>query len=182
VFTCIAAADSASSTCHPGLSDESSAMGLAICVADFTEDGSLDIFVANDTTPNSLYANRSFQGFDDKAIPTGVAVSSDGTHGASMGAACGDYNRDGHFDLLVLNFRNQSNDLFEGLGSSGFIPSSSRTTIDMSSRWPLGLFLMTSTWTDGRTSSLPIPMDTSGICHPTIATSITRCLQTSFRI
>jgi enediyne biosynthesis protein E4 len=125
-----------------GISSTVNAKGLAICVADFTEDGSLDIFVANDTTPNSLYANRSFQGFDDKAIPSGVAVSSDGTHGASMGAACGDYNRDGHFDLLVSNFRNQSNDLFEGLGSSGFIPSSSRTTIDMSSRDKLAFGLV----------------------------------------
>ncbi|NQV24531.1 MAG: CRTAC1 family protein [Rhodopirellula sp.] len=125
-----------------GISSTVNAKGLAICIADFSEDGQLDIFVANDTTPNSLYANRAFQGFDDKAVASGVAVSSDGTHGASMGVACGDYNRDGHFDLLVSNFRNQSNDLFAGLGANGFIPSSTSTAIDMLSRDKLAFGLV----------------------------------------
>ncbi|MDA1164204.1 MAG: CRTAC1 family protein [Planctomycetota bacterium] len=117
-----------------GVADVTIGKGLAVSVADFTEDGLLDIFVANDTTPNSLFVNSRTQGYSDMAITLGVAVSDDGTHGASMGVACGDYNRDGYFDLIVSNFRNQSNDVFAGLGQNGFMPASSRTGIDLASR------------------------------------------------
>jgi hypothetical protein len=117
-----------------GVAENKNGMGLAVDVADYSEDGRLDVFVANDTTPNSLFINRGDLQFDDSAVSMGVAVSSDGTHGASMGTASADFNRDSHLDLFVTNFRNQVNDLFSGTGEAGFIPAGSFSGIDLSSR------------------------------------------------
>lgn len=117
-----------------GVADNEIGKGLAVEIADFSEDGQLDVFVANDTTRNSLFINRGDMQFDDSAVSMGVAVSSDGTHGASMGTASGDFDRDGHLDLFVTNFRNQVNDLFSSAGKSGFIPAGSFFGINLSSR------------------------------------------------
>lgn len=104
--------------------------GLAVEIADFDENGMLDVFVANDTTPNSMFLNHGSQTFIESGIQMGVAVSEDGTHGASMGIGCADYDRDGHLDLFVTNFRNQVNDLFGGLGANGFVPQNARSGIN----------------------------------------------------
>lgn len=114
-----------------GVSSPVEGKGLALDIADFSEDGLLDVFVANDTTRNSLFLNRSGLSFEDAGLSMGVAVSSNGTHGASMGTATGDFNRDGHFDLFVTNFRNQVNDLFSGIGEAGFTPAGSSVGISL---------------------------------------------------
>lgn len=107
--------------------------GLVVDIADYSEDGLLDVFVANDTTPNSLFTNTGSLFFEDQATFLGVAVSFDGTHGASMGVASEDINRDGHYDLFVTNFRNQVNDLFLGIGGAGFVPAGASAGINVSS-------------------------------------------------
>lgn len=107
--------------------------GLVVDIADYSEDGLLDVFVANDTTPNSLFTNTGSLSFEDQATLLGVAVSFDGTHGASMGVASEDINQDGHYDLFVTNFRNQVNDLFLGIGEAGFVPAGAASGINVSS-------------------------------------------------
>ena len=102
--------------------------GLALAVADLDGDGRLDIYVANDTSPNFLYRNQGDMRFEEVAVTEGVAVSNDGTVGAGMGIACADYDRNGYLDLAVTNFRNQVNSVFANLGQAGF--AATNTTIE----------------------------------------------------
>lgn len=106
--------------------------GLGIAVADFNEDSRLDIYVANDMTPNFLLVGDGTGAFEELAAVEGVATSEDGTIAAGMGVAVGDYNRDGHFDVFVTNFQDQVHDAFESLGGDGFVARN----------WQLGLDLL----------------------------------------
>ncbi len=94
--------------------------GLAVSVADFDDDGRLDVYVVNDTNENLLFLNRGGMRFDEVGLTWGVAVGSDGVGRSGMGVACADYNGDGRFDLFVTNFQNEPNDLYENLGENGF--------------------------------------------------------------
>ncbi|RMG67116.1 MAG: CRTAC1 family protein [Calditrichaeota bacterium] len=71
--------------------------------ADFNEDGWPDIFVANDTDPNSLYLNKGDGTFKEFSGPSGTS-STDG----SMGIAYGDYNGDGKLDLFISNYTGEA--------------------------------------------------------------------------
>jgi hypothetical protein len=117
-----------------GISLVNAGNGLALEIADFTGDGLLDVFVANDAGMNNMFRNDGAARFVDVGVSTGVAVSSDGAYGASMGIACGDYNRDGELDLFVTNFRSQVNDLYSGFGEGGFIHTNGSTGLDILSR------------------------------------------------
>ena len=108
--------------------------GLALGIADFNGDGRLDVYVANDTTPNSLFLNQGAGRFADSAVLEGVAFSTDGTAGSSMGVAVADYDGSGTFDIAVTNFLHQPTDLFQNLGSAGFRPTNQETGIDIVSR------------------------------------------------
>ena len=111
--------------------------GLALSVADFDADGRLDIYVANDMSANFLFRNSGNMRFEEVAVTEGVAFSSDGAVGASMGVAVADFDHNGHLDICVTNFANQINDLFANLGSAGFISANSTIGLDALSRTPL---------------------------------------------
>lgn len=108
--------------------------GLGVSVADFNGDGSLDIYVANDTTPNFLFRNQGEMTFRDVAVIEGVALSEDGSPGAGMGIATGDYNHDGTLDIFVTNFKDQVHDAFANLGSNGFVATNSQLGLDSLTR------------------------------------------------
>src|SRR5262249_37687388 len=52
--------------------------GLGIVVGDFNGDGLIDVFVANDSTPNHLWLNEGNGHFQDAALVAGCAVDYDG--------------------------------------------------------------------------------------------------------
>jgi len=108
--------------------------GLAVGIADLNGDDQLDLYVANDTTPNSLFLNQRNGTFTDAAVLEGVAFSGDGSAGSSMGVAIGDYDGSGTFDIAVTNFLHQPTDLFQNLGSAGFRPSNQELGLDIVSR------------------------------------------------
>ena len=112
--------------------------GLALAIADLNGDGRLDIYVANDTSPNFLFRNLGRMRFEEVGVLEGVAVSNDGTVGAGMGVACADYDHNGYLDLCVTNFRNQVNDVFANLGPAGFTATNTSLGVDLVSRSPLG--------------------------------------------
>jgi tetratricopeptide (TPR) repeat protein len=92
-------------------------MGLGLVIADFNDDRRLDVFVANDMTPNYLLINEKTASdqplqFVDQALLRGIAFDYDGLAQACMGVACADINRDGQLDLLVTNFFAESNTLY----------------------------------------------------------------------
>ena len=55
--------------------------GLGVVCGDIDNDGDLDVFVANDTTPNFLYRNDSDTAIQmtEDALLAGVALSEEGT-------------------------------------------------------------------------------------------------------
>ena len=108
--------------------------GLGVVVCDFDSDERLDIYVANDTTPNNLFRNLGDLKFRDVAVSEGVAIGQNGTIGAGMGTAAGDYNQDGHFDIFVTNFKDQCHDAFANLGGGGFIATNWRIGLDSLTR------------------------------------------------
>ena len=70
---------------HAGVSDPREYFGLGIAWFDYDEDGWLDLYVANDSTPNYLYHNQKNGTFKEIAFPMGVAVSQDGAEQGQHG-------------------------------------------------------------------------------------------------
>jgi hypothetical protein len=100
-----------------GVSDPRGYFGLGVAWFDANDDGWLDLYVANDSTPNFLYQNQKDGTFKDIAFPAGAAVSEDGAEQGSMGIAVGDYNHTGRFSLFVTNFSEEYNNLFQNEGT-----------------------------------------------------------------
>jgi hypothetical protein len=81
--------------------------GLGVAAADFNGDYLIDLFVANDLTPNSLYINQGSGRFVDKAMEQGVAFGLSGSALAQYGCSGGDFQEDGDLDVLVTTFSSQ---------------------------------------------------------------------------
>ena len=96
-----------------GLTDGARAYGFGVVASDYDDDGSIDLYVANDTSPNFLYRNRGDGRFDSVGLASGVALNAEGRAQAGMGVDAGDYNGDGRLDLLVTNFAHDSNTLYQ---------------------------------------------------------------------
>ena len=97
--------------------------GLGLMLADLDDDGLVDAFVANDTTPNFFYRNRSSAGhvhFVEEGLLASVALSETGIAQAGMGIACGDLNGDLRLDLYVTYFYREANGLYLNLGEGVF--------------------------------------------------------------
>src|SRR5262245_41588554 len=87
--------------------------GLGVAVGDYDADGWLDLFVANDGTPNQLWINRHDGTFADDGPISGAALSPTGNPEGSMGIASGDYDLDGDEDLFVTNIAGETSVLYE---------------------------------------------------------------------
>ena len=94
--------------------------GLGVVCGDVDNDGDVDIFVANDTTPNFLYRNeRNGVEVTEDALFAGVALSEEGRAYSGMGANLGDFDNDGYLDIVITNFQDQTNSLYHN-EESGF--------------------------------------------------------------
>lgn len=98
--------------------------GLGVVPADLDLDGDLDLFVANDETPNVLFRNDGGR-LSDVALAAGVAFNGDGEAEASMGVDAGDCDGDGDLDLYVTNFYGETNTLYLNSGGGAFIDATS---------------------------------------------------------
>ena len=105
--------------------------GLGAVFGDYDDDGWIDLFVANDTTPNFLYRNEGTGRFTEVALLAGVAVASDGRPRAGMGTDFGDYDGDGRLDLFVTNHELEAHTLFRNLGDGLFEDATARSGVGL---------------------------------------------------
>ena len=112
--------------------------GMGIVCGDYDNDGDVDLYVANDLTPNFLYRNNGDGTFTDVGLLTGVAYSEDGKMESSMGADFGDYDRDGYMDLIVPNFQGEATRVYRNTGDGFFSDESATSGIGAATRAYVG--------------------------------------------
>lgn len=88
--------------------------GLGAAFLPLGTEGAVHLLVANDSTPNALYA-FSGKAIEEIALGAGVALSEQGHEQAGMGIGWGDYDADGLIDLYVTNFVDDYNTLYRAL-------------------------------------------------------------------
>ena len=94
--------------------------GLGVVFGDYDNDGWVDIYVANDSTPNFLFHNKGAGVFEEVGFRAGVAISSGGKPLAGMGTDMGDIDGDGLLDIIVTNLAQQTHNLYRNLGKGLF--------------------------------------------------------------
>ena len=107
-------------TAASGLGQPDPGYGFAVLFVDSDDDGDLDLYVANDSTPNFLYRNDGAGIFAEVGLRAHAALGETGLAQAGMGAAWGDYDNDGDGDLLVTNFEDDYNTLYRNTGRGTF--------------------------------------------------------------
>jgi len=114
--------------------------GMGISIADSNNDGWPDIFIANDTEPNSLFINRKDGTFEEKGLELGVAFNDSGHTGSSMGSDANDYDNDGNVDIFYNNLAGQIWQLLRNDGNLFQLAYTSRIqTLSLSfSGWSTG--------------------------------------------
>ena len=74
--------------------------GMGVATGDIDGDGFVDIFLAN-VGPNQLWRNRGDGTFENWTVKAGVAGDA---RAWSVGATLADFDRDGHLDLMVIDY------------------------------------------------------------------------------
>ena len=104
-----------------GVADSRGYYGLGVIASDFDGDGWVDIFVANDSTPNFLYHNNGNGTFSEIGFESGTALDKNGNEQGCMGVTLGDYDHDGLLDLFITNFDDEYNILYHNAGRGSFV-------------------------------------------------------------
>ncbi|MCU1288525.1 MAG: ASPIC/UnbV [Acidobacteria bacterium] len=136
-----------------GMDDPGGFYGMQPVWSDFGNTGKLDLYVANDSTPNFFYRNTGDGKFAEDGLITGTAVSGDGSEQGSMGVAVGDYLHNGNFSIYTTNFVDEYNTLYRNNGKYDFLDVSFAAKVAQVTRpyvgWGTGFFdLDNDTWLD----------------------------------
>jgi hypothetical protein len=103
-----------------GVDNKNGYYGLGALFVDVNGDGKPDLIVANDSTPNYLYINKGNGTFEDDSYLSGLALNADGREAANMGLAAGDYENNGHMDIVSTTFSDDYDIVFENDGKGNF--------------------------------------------------------------
>lgn len=129
--------------------------GLGAVFTDANGDGRLDLYVANDATPNRLYENVAWPGgakadplglgfrLEERAAREGVADPN-----AGMGIAAADYSGDGRPDLFVTNSHNQLHAVFRSNPGDGGRPAFGDARADIAAALDPSLSGWGASWVD----------------------------------
>lgn len=121
---------------------------LGVLCHDFTGDGRLDFYVANDGEPNLLWEQAEDGTFADAALFLGVALNAQGRSEASMGVLLGDVDGDADLDLFMTHLRAQTNTLYRNQGG-GYLDDTAA----------MGLALPSLPWTGFGTRFVDLELD-----------------------
>lgn len=86
--------------------------GLGVAVADYDNDGWMDIYIANDSVQAFLFHNQHDGTFKDVSLASGVAYNENGVSPAGMGVDFADYDNDGYPDIVVTDLSTEMYMLF----------------------------------------------------------------------
>lgn len=94
--------------------------GMGISIADFTGDGLMDIFIANDTEPNFLFVNQGNGTFKESGLEYGVAYNENGKSVSGMGSDAKDFDNDGWVDIIYNDLAGQFFAILKNDGGRSF--------------------------------------------------------------
>ncbi|HET9515812.1 MAG TPA: CRTAC1 family protein, partial [Gemmatimonadales bacterium] len=94
---------------------------LGVVVFDVDHDGLLDLLIANDLEPNTLYRNQGNGTFTEMGVEAGVAYGPRGRARAGMGIDTADLAGEGREDVLIGNFSGERAALFRDGGGGQFV-------------------------------------------------------------
>ena len=121
-----------------GVDDAQHFYGFAALFADVSDQGRVDLLVANDSTPNYLYVNQGRGKFVERGAASGFAFNKDGREVAGMGLAAGDYDNDGRLDLALTDFSDDNKLIYHNDGDDNFSEVSQEMGVGESSTPFLG--------------------------------------------
>src|SRR6516225_7269483 len=78
-----------------------------VVATDVNNDGWMDLFVANDTVANFLFANRGGRKFEEIGFTSGVAYGEGGKARSGMGVDSADFDQDGWMDLFLTDLNHE---------------------------------------------------------------------------
>jgi hypothetical protein len=117
---------------------------LGVVATDINSDGLMDLFVANDTVQNFLFANRGNGKWEEIGLRAEVAFSANGTPRSGMGVDAADFDGDGRQDLFVANVDQEMFSLYRNDGNEFFSDVAARNSIAQATRllsgWGLKFF------------------------------------------
>src|SRR5215472_804090 len=120
-----------------GISDQAG-KSWGVVATDINNDGFLDLFVANDTTANFVFANRGGKKFEEIGFTAGVAYGPGGKARSGMGVDSADFDQDGWMDLFVTNLDHEFYGLYQNKHDESFQDVASRAGVSQASQMMSG--------------------------------------------
>ena len=115
-----------------------------VVATDINNDGRMDLFVANDTVENFLFANRGKGKFEEIGEIAGIGYSAEGRPRSGMGVDSADFDQDGWMDLFVANIDREMYSLYRNNHDESFDDRAGATGIATATRlmsgWGLKFF------------------------------------------
>jgi len=94
--------------------------GMGVVFGDYDNNGFVDCYIGNDAGENYLYHNNGDGAFTDVGWMAGVEADENGSVQGTMGVDFGDYDNDGWFDIVALNYQKQPNAVYHNDGDGFF--------------------------------------------------------------